>query len=118
MKLCYAAIGRAGGNYCALDPFPAHMHTRKVISPDWILATRVRGNDSAWPEPFAGKGDTDIRVFAENLWHEVKVPFQNGKLKLHPARKCEGGFEGILDSLDVIRRGEVSGEKLVYTIGK
>jgi len=118
MKLCYAAIGRAGGKYCALDPYPTRMHTRKVISPDWILATKVKGTTSEWPEPFAFKPDIDVKRFAEAFFDEVRDLLLNGKLRFHPPRKCDGGFEGILDGLNIIRRGEVSGEKLVYTIGE
>ncbi|OBT56751.1 hypothetical protein VE04_03927 [Pseudogymnoascus sp. 24MN13] len=47
MKFCYAAIGRAGGKYTALNPFNDTLATRKVIQPDWILATRPR----ATPRP-------------------------------------------------------------------
>jgi NADPH:quinone reductase-like Zn-dependent oxidoreductase len=116
MKLCYAAIGRAGGRYCALDPFPQRAHTRKVIHPDWILATRVRGEDCIWPEPFGAKGNPKTRAFADELWVGVTPLLQSGKLKFHPLRHMEGAFEGILEGLNILRRGEVSGQKLVYTL--
>ncbi|MCJ1400450.1 hypothetical protein MMC11_003655 [Xylographa trunciseda] len=118
MKLCYAAIGRAGGQYCALDPYPTRMHTRKVISPDWILATKVKGTSSIWPEPFAFKADMEVKGFAEGFFDEVRDPLLQGKVRFHPPRRCDGGFEGVLDGLNIIRRGEVSGEKLVYPIGE
>ncbi|THC94059.1 hypothetical protein EYZ11_006468 [Aspergillus tanneri] len=42
-RICYAAIGRAGGRYVALDPYPERAATRKVVKPDWILATAITG---------------------------------------------------------------------------
>ena len=92
------------------------MHTRKAISPDWILATRVGGGDTLWPAPYTFKGDLKIKRFAETLFDEIQGLLAQGKLRFHRPRMCEGGFEGILDGLSIIRRGEVSGEKLVYTI--
>jgi hypothetical protein len=56
-KLCYNAIGRVGGKYVALNPYSETATTRKVITPDWILATVIIGEGSAWPEPF--KRDPD-----------------------------------------------------------
>ncbi len=41
LKICYSAIGRAGGQYIALNPFPEHLAaTRKVIKPDSIRTPR------------------------------------------------------------------------------
>ncbi|KUI71840.1 Enoyl reductase LovC [Cytospora mali] len=38
MRLCYAAMGRAGGRYVALEPYSeAVAATRAVVRPDWIL---------------------------------------------------------------------------------
>lgn len=38
MKVCYGAIGRAGGRYTSLDPFLESIaQTRKVIKADWVL---------------------------------------------------------------------------------
>ena len=39
-----------------------------------------------------------------------------GKLKNHPAKVMPGGFPGILEGLEMIRRKEVSGFKLVYEV--
>lgn len=40
----------------------------------------------------------------------------DGKLKPHPVKLCEGGFQGVLEGLKVVRDGKVSGEKLVYRV--
>ena len=116
MKLCYQAMGRAGGNYTALEPPPEAQHTRKAIKHDWILATATTGRSCSWPEPYGRPGDPLIRAFAEDFAVQTQVVFSEGKLKPHPARVLKGGFEGILEGVNIIRRGEVSGEKLVYQI--
>jgi len=37
MELCYEALGRKGGKYIALNPFPLETHTRRSVQPDLIL---------------------------------------------------------------------------------
>ena len=39
-----------------------------------------------------------------------------GELKNHPAQVMQGGFEGILEGIEMIRRKEVNGFKLVYPV--
>ena len=39
-----------------------------------------------------------------------------GKLKPHPVSVESGGLESVLDGLDDMRQGNVSGEKLVYKV--
>ncbi len=41
---------------------------------------------------------------------------REGKLKAHTARVGDGGLEGVLKGLDEMKRGKVSGEKLVYRL--
>ena len=40
----------------------------------------------------------------------------DGRLKTHPAEVREGGLEGILQGLQDLKAGKVSGQKLVYKI--
>jgi hypothetical protein len=37
-----------------------------------------------------------------------------GKLKPHPVKLGEGGFQGVLEAVKLMRDGKVSGEKFVY----
>jgi hypothetical protein len=41
-----------------------------------------------------------------------------GKIKAHPARVEEGGLEGILNGMQLLKEHKVSGAKLVYRIGE
>ena len=42
----------------------------------------------------------------------------DGVIKAHPARVEEGGLEGILDGMQLLKEHKVSGAKLVYRIGE
>lgn len=116
MKICYAALGRAGGFYTALDPYPEHLATRKVVTPDWILATRIAGMPCSWPQPFTGEADGRYLEWSAPLYEDVQRILDEGKIRAHPVVVSEGGFEALLEGVGKLRRKEVSGQKLVYTL--
>lgn len=43
---------------------------------------------------------------------------QKGLIRSHRTKVCEGGLDGILGGLEMLKNGKVSGEKLVYVVGK
>ena len=116
MKNCYAAIGRCGGKYCSLDPWPENQHSRKVIAPDWILATRINGRGSTWPAPYGSEPDHELVEFAHPFFGVMQKIWDEGKIRPHPAETNNGGFDAVQDGVGRVRRGEVSGKKLVYRV--
>ncbi|KAI0424990.1 GroES-like protein [Xylaria sp. FL1042] len=117
MKLCYAAIGRTGGAYTGLDPFPEVVAaTRKVIRADWVLGPTMLGEVIAWPEPHYRGVDEEIRKFGLQWRGIVEDLFAQGRLRVHPVSVQPNGFHGALDGLERIRKGLVRGVKLVYPI--
>ena len=117
MKICYGAIGRVGGKYTALDPYPEAGATRKVVKADWILAMIIRGNNVYWPEPFGRPANQWLLdVWVPPLYKVVQKLLDDGKFRAHPVQVMEGGFEGLIDGVGKVRRGEVQACKLVYPI--
>lgn len=74
----------------------------------------MRGLPISWPEPFGTQGKPEAREFAINFFPRIHELFSSGELKSHPISKEAGGFEGLLDGVALIRKGEISGKKLVY----
>ncbi|KAI5206756.1 hypothetical protein E4T39_02233 [Aureobasidium subglaciale] len=105
-KACIAAIGRAGGRYVALDPYEEDLMTRKVVRPDWILATAVAGRGSSWPAPYGREPDMECRVWAEEYLASVERLIGSGadQIRSHPIEEREGGLEGIMSGIEEIRR--------------
>ncbi|KAI1416425.1 putative alcohol dehydrogenase, partial [Hypoxylon sp. FL1857] len=116
MKFCYAALGRAGGHYTALNPYNDALATRKVIEPDWILATRIAGDGSHWPAPYACEPEPRLKELAGPLFARIQNLLDANKIKPHAVRVEEGGLAGLLNGVGMIRRGEISGTKLVYAV--
>lgn len=116
MKICYGAIGRAGGYYTALDPFPQHLHNRKVVKPDWILATRIAGMPCHWPAPYASEANPDFLAWSAPLYEQIQRVLDEGKIRPHPVVASSGGFEALLEGVGKLRRKEISAQKLVYLL--
>jgi NADPH:quinone reductase-like Zn-dependent oxidoreductase len=73
-------------------------------------AFTIRGHDvPASPEDYE---------FAKKFWDLSAGLLASGKVKVHrPAvNKYGSGLEGVLKGLDAMREGNVSGEKLVFTL--
>ncbi|ORY13584.1 putative alcohol dehydrogenase [Clohesyomyces aquaticus] len=118
MKICYQAIGRCGGKYVGLEPYPLESATRRTVSPDWVLATHLRGLPISWPEPFGTPGKPECADFKRAIWPYMNPIFEKGELKSHPIRVEPDGFEGLLDGVQLLRKGAVRGEKLIYRTGE
>lgn len=116
MRFCYAAIGRAGGSYTALNPFNELMATRKAIEPDWILATRITGAGSDWPAPYQCEPEPKLAELAGPLFDRIQTLLDQGKIKPHPIDVAGAGFSEALEGLRKLRTGTISGKKLVYRI--
>jgi hypothetical protein len=83
----------------------------------WTLAYTIVGE-------FFKLGPSEMQAkpedfdFAKMFWELSKELLQQGNLKVHrpSVNKYAKGLEGVLEGLDAMRKGKVSGEKLVYTI--
>ncbi|GAW16228.1 hypothetical protein ANO14919_056510 [Xylariales sp. No.14919] len=117
MEFCYKAIGRAGGHYTTLEPYPTHLHTRKRVKPNWIMGPAVVGREIAWKDPYYIKPDLDLRAFGVEWFRTAQHMLDEGEIKPHPIRvDTRVGLEAVLEGIEILRQGGLSGEKLVYRI--
>ncbi|ORY67813.1 putative zinc-binding dehydrogenase family oxidoreductase [Pseudomassariella vexata] len=114
MEFCYKCLARTGGKYTALEPFPKFLHTRpRTIVPDWVLGPSVLGQEIGWPEPFTRKQNEDLRNFGIEWYITVQKLLDDGQLRPHPVRVVDGGFGGVPKGVELLRKKQVSGQKLV-----
>lgn len=116
MEICYAAIGSSGGKYTALDPFPVRAHTRRNVKPNWIIAFTMFNKPINWQKPYRKEAKPKDRKFAEHWFQVAQGLLDTGAIVPHPIRQESGGLKGVIDGVDMVRKGEVSGVKLVYRI--
>ncbi|KAB2571144.1 hypothetical protein BFW01_g7423 [Lasiodiplodia theobromae] len=116
MNICYAAISKSGGKYVALDPFPIRSHTRRSVVPAWIVAFTIFNKPVNWQRPFKREARPKDREFGEAWFQTAQKLLDENLIRAHPQEERPGGFEGVIDGLDDVRKGQVSGVKLVYKI--
>lgn len=116
MRFCYECIGRLGGRYVALEPYPQGLHTRANVHPDWVLGPMMLGKPILWRPPFRREGDSEIREFAVKWFETAQTLLDEGKLKTHPIQTMEGGLQGVLDGIKLLQTKQISGKKLVYRL--
>ncbi len=105
-KTCADALSTTGGTYSALEPINS---PRKDVESN--TATGEAMTDYGRP---ASKDDFEFGV---KFWQLAGQLLEQGKLKVHPPSVRPNGLKGVLEGLQEMREGKVSGEKLVYKIG-
>ncbi|KAM7200667.1 GroES (chaperonin 10)-like protein [Naviculisporaceae sp. PSN 640] len=119
MNFCYSVIGRAGGRYTTLEPYPeeqASTRSRRV-KPDWVIGASLLGREIGWKEPYHVKADPGLRQFGREWMEYAQGMLDRGEIRPHPVRVGkEEGLEHVLEGIDMLRKKKVSGEKLVYKI--
>jgi NADPH:quinone reductase-like Zn-dependent oxidoreductase len=116
MQLCYAAMGRAGGKYCALEAYREELCARKVVKPELILGMTAFGKKVALEYEYEREADPESRVFGVAWCEEVQELLDSGRLKTHPVKTLPGRYQGIMKGLNMLRTKQVSGEKLVVQL--
>ena len=119
LALCYAAIGRAGGKYTGLEMIPPELldNARRTVKADWVLGVSMSGERIALEGAYGCEARPDRRAFGRTWFALLQGLLDGGQIRSHPPKVMSGGFEGVIDGIDLLRRRGVSGEKLVYFLG-
>jgi NADPH:quinone reductase-like Zn-dependent oxidoreductase len=113
-QFCEGALSTDGGDYSSILPAKV---PRKNVKSRSTLAYTVIG------EPF-DFGDASIpekpedKAFAEKFQPVAERLLAEGSIQPHPPSVGADGLRGVLDGMQRMREGKVSGEKLVYRVGE
>ncbi|KAF7192379.1 Hps1-dma1 cluster oxidoreductase toxD [Pseudocercospora fuligena] len=111
-KICTNAIGSKGGLNCSI--IPSTSYPRGDVRVNRVVAYSIFG------EPFQAPGKVvptmmEDHVFGKMFWRLPERLLAEGKIKTHPSRVGHG-LASVFEGLDGMRRGNVSGQKLVYRV--
>ena len=116
-RLCYAAIGRAGGRYVALDPYSvAVAGSRAIVHADWVFGMDLMGEEVLWPTPHGRKRDAVAHSFGVQWNKTLQTLLDRDLIRPHPQLVRETGLEGALEGIQEIRSTKGLSHKLVYTL--
>lgn len=112
-------MSSSGGVYSTLLPVPENDVKKINDKVEWksTLGYTIVGEAFKFgPNEIPAKPE-DLE-FGIMFWDLASTLLEQGKVKVHKVtvNKYGKGFEGILKGLDEMRKGNVSGEKLVFTL--
>ncbi|THC98753.1 hypothetical protein EYZ11_001732 [Aspergillus tanneri] len=116
-RLCYQAIGRGGGRYIALEVWQPMNHTRPTIDPTFIMRSSIIGSRIPLDNGYDSEANPEKRRFGIQYYRDVQKLFDARRLRPHPVKVIPGGWQGILDGLQLLKARAVSAQKLVVFIG-
>ncbi|KAK3988685.1 chaperonin 10-like protein [Cladorrhinum sp. PSN332] len=117
-KLCYDAIGRAGGRYCAMEPFRETVTQARALTvkPSWVMTLTIFGRKVAIDGEYGREATPEHRKFGVEAYTAVQDLLDKGLIDPHPVKIMPGGWEGVIESIDIIRGQGVSGYKMVHVV--
>ncbi|ROW00114.1 hypothetical protein VSDG_03467 [Cytospora chrysosperma] len=117
-KLCYEAMGRAGGRYVTLEPFRDKVaQTRPLtVEPSWFMVLSIFGGPVDLKGEYRRDADPKYREAGAKQFAAVQALMDRGLVEPHPVKSMRGGWDGILQGVDIIRKQPLSGQKLVYPV--
>ncbi len=116
MTMCVEAIGRAGGRYIALENYQEEVCNRKTVKRELVLGLTFTGKGLELGGPYAREPEPELGEWAVECFEGLQKLVDQGKIVPHPIRVFKGGFADMIKGLDMLRRREVSAEKLVVSL--
>ncbi|KAF1993190.1 GroES-like protein [Amniculicola lignicola CBS 123094] len=113
---CYKALGRTGGRYISLEMAPKELMTRRAVCASFVLAYEGFGENVALSKGYESQGDPEKLAFAVKHFRILQRYLDKGTLKTHPVRCLDSGLAGILEGLQILKLGSISGQKLVIQL--
>ncbi|PQE06071.1 Polyketide synthase enoylreductase protein [Rutstroemia sp. NJR-2017a BBW] len=116
-QLSYRAIGRAGGYYCALEPYREKItSTRPTVVPSWLMVLTIFGKKVALDGVYGRDASPDDREFGAKVFAAVQKHLDRGLMTTHPVKVMSGSWSGVIEGVNIIRAQAQSGQKLVYVV--
>lgn len=117
VDICYQAIQRPGGKYVSLELVRDELlQKRRAVKAAFVLAPEVYGEEIRLGKGYGRPANPNNRTMAMRLFTSFQRLIDEQKIVPHPSRALDGGLDGIVAGLDLLKSGSVSGEKLVFTI--
>jgi NADPH:quinone reductase-like Zn-dependent oxidoreductase len=117
MALCDESMGRAGGRYVALESYQETSDRKsKLIKRELIMGQAITGRAIKLTDGYGKPDDPELGVWGIECYKSIQRLVDERKLRPHPLRILDGGFEDVLKGLEMLKRKEISGEKIVVRL--
>jgi NADPH:quinone reductase-like Zn-dependent oxidoreductase len=107
---CYSSISRFGGKYTCLELCPENLRTRRAVTLRFPIAYEVFGKKIELVGGYERPSNTEPRTLGVGWFKIYQELLNKRKLKPHPVKILAPGFQSILDGLEVLKSGSISGK--------
>lgn len=111
--LCDNALSSAGGKYTTIVPATID---RPNVEHGLVFAYTIIGEAFDFGDKHFPPKPED-KEYWETFIPIAESLLGQGKIRVHRPRIGDNGLEGVLDGLELLKTGQISGEKLVYNVG-
>lgn len=120
-EVSFAALGRAGGRYVHLEQFDDECRAiagkMKAVKTEFLMQYQAFGQPIRLSESYELEARPDRREFACRWYECMEDLLGDGRLRHHPIKVLQSGFDSVISGLDEMRKGNLSAVKLVIPIG-
>lgn len=117
VAICFDAIGRAGGRYACLEKLEDAWRTRRAVRTKEVMGFEGFGHRvSLGDETYSRGANEELKSGGSFWWSEMQASLDQSLIKPHPVREVGAKWEGILEGLAMLQRGEVRGKKLCVRV--
>lgn len=115
--VCFACLARVGSRYACLEAIPDAWVTRRSVALKVVMGFEGQDRDVDLGHPvYSRRANPALHAVVARWARELQTVLDEGGLMTQPVREVEGRFEGVIEALEMLQRGEIKGEKLVVAI--
>ena len=119
VAICFAAMARTGGRYACLEGLDESFPTRRAIHTKEVMGYEGLGvRIGLGPTSYSRDASQELFGVTTRVAGEMQALVDADLIKSHPIREVPGRWEGVVDGLAMLQRGEVRGQKLVVRIAE
>ncbi|KAH7118647.1 zinc-binding dehydrogenase [Dactylonectria estremocensis] len=109
---CEAAMGTSGGHLVLLEDFEEEWKTRDDVSVDFVLALEAFGNEVRLPGDYYRAANSEKHEMVVRGFAALQPLLDQGIIRSHPTEVVGYDFGCILEGMEQLGMGMVSGKKL------
>jgi NADPH:quinone reductase-like Zn-dependent oxidoreductase len=119
VALCYGALARIGGRYACLEDCPELWRTRRAVKAKVVMGYEGQNVDVDLAHPvYTRKANPELHAVTEEWAKEMQALLDQGKISTQEIQEVAGGFDGVIEAMEMLARGTVRGRKLVVRIAE
>ncbi|KAA8642696.1 uncharacterized protein ATNIH1004_009448 [Aspergillus tanneri] len=89
---------------------------RPTVRASWLMVLTMFGGCVALDGEYACEASAADRALSATIFAATQTWLDNGRIKSHPIRVLDDSCAGVIQGVDIIRTGAISGQKLVVRV--